>query len=322
MNQIYKILEELHNTSMECVLATIIHINGSAYLREGTSILIKNDGTYTGMISAGCVETDIVHHSQRVFERKKPETIVYNLESNEGLDWGVSTGCKGILYILLEYVDQNLKKNVSLIRDTLKQGKEINYQRVLTKDWSLLSSHFASPSSETDQLPYKFLLSENPHATYVYNQTFTPKPRLIIFGAGLDAIPVVTMAASAGFFVTVCDWRETLCNDSNIPEADTYIIGFPNEIFNQITFKEDDYVIIMTHNFQRDKEILSLIKNQSVYYLGILGSRTRTVRLFETEIPENIHAPIGLTIGAEGPFEIAVSIIAELIQAKRQKRVS
>ena len=319
MNQIYEILEEVHNTSMDCVLATIIHVNGSAYLREGTSMLIKKDGTYTGIISAGCIETDLVHHSQRVFESQKNETIVYNLESNEGLDWGVSTGCKGILYILLEYVDQNLKENVSLIRDTLKQGKEINYQRILSKDWSLLSSHFASFPSYTERFPDNFLFSEDLDAINVYNQTFTPQPRLIIFGAGLDANPVVTMAASAGFLVTVCDWRESLCNENNIPLADTYIIGFPNEIFNQITFKKDDYVIIMTHNFQRDKEILSLLKNQSVYYLGILGSRTRTVRLFETDIPKNIHAPIGLTIGAEGPYEIAVSIVAELIQAKRQK---
>ncbi|MGE7602940.1 XdhC family protein [Peribacillus sp. NPDC097675] len=321
MNQIFKILEEAHDTSMECVLATIIHVNGSAYLREGTSMLIKKDGTYTGIISAGCVETDIVHHSKRVFESQEPETIVYNLENNEGLDWGVSTGCKGILYILLEYVDQNLKENIILIKDTLKQGMEINYQRVLTKDWSILSSHFASPSSDTDQLP-DILLSENPHATYVYNQTFTPKPRLIIFGAGLDAIPLVTLAASAGFLVTVCDWRESLCNDRNIPAADTYVIGFPNEIISQFTFKKEDYVIIMTHNFQRDKEILSLIKHQPLFYIGILGSRTRTARLFEMDIPKNIHAPIGLTIGAEGPYEIAVSIVAELIQFKRKKRAS
>ena len=314
MNQIFEVLKEVQNTSMECVLATIIQLKGSAYLREGTSMLIKKDGTFTGIISAGCLETDLLHHSQRVFESKKAETIVYNLENNEDLDWGVSTGCNGVLYILLEYVDHKLKESLLCIKDTIAEGKESTYQRVLSNEWILLDSYFLSKNSfEYESLRY------SQTSNYVSTQKFSPKPRLIIFGAGSDVHPVVSLAVQTGFSVTVCDWRESLCNEHTIPEADQYIIGFPKEIEKQISFKKDDYVIIMTHNFQRDKEILSFIKNESLCYLGILGSRTRTAKLFDDDIPKNIHAPVGLSIGAIGPYEIAVSIIAELIHIKTSK---
>ncbi|MEF2094149.1 XdhC family protein [Bacillus sp. CFBP9009] len=157
--------------------------------------------------------------------------------------------------------------------------------------------------------------------SFIYMQKIIPKPRFIIFEAGCDVYPVVTMATSIGFLVTVCDWRPELCNENNIPDAVSHIIGFPTKIMEQLSFKKDDYVIIMTHNFQRDKEILSLslMMNQSLSYIGILGSQKRTASLFDTKTPNNIHSPIGLSIGAKGPFEIAVSIIAELIQHKRMK---
>ncbi|MFJ7832336.1 XdhC family protein [Peribacillus sp. NPDC097284] len=314
MNQLFEILEEVQNTSMECVLATIIQVKGSAYLREGTSMLIKKDGTFTGIISAGCLETDLLHHSQRIFESKKAETIVYNMENNEDLDWGVSTGCNGILYILLEYVDHKLKENLLCINDTITKGKDSIYQRVLSNEWNLSESYFSPEDSFKDES-----LRYSQTSNYVFTQKFSPKPRLIIFGAGADAHPVVSLASQTGFSVTVCDWRESLCNEHNIPEADKYIIGFPKEIEKQISFKKDDYVIMMTHNFQRDKEILSFVKDESLFYLGILGSRKRTASLFDDEIPKNIHAPIGLSIGAVGPYEIAVSIIAELIHIKTRK---
>lgn len=121
--------------------------------------------------------------------------------------------------------------------------------------------------------------------------------------------------------MTVCDWRPSSCNENNIPDADHYIIGFPNEIMGQLSLNKNDYVIIMTHNFLRDKEILSYVTNQELYYVGIMGSSKRTQKLFNNEIPNFIHNPVGLSIGAKGPYEIAISIIAEIIKIKRIKGI-
>ncbi len=312
MNQMHTILEEIQSTSMECVLATIIHVEGSAYLREGTSMLIKKDGTSLGVISVGCIEEDLILHSCRVFERKNTETFVYHMERDEDLEWGIGTGCNGTIYILLEYVDHKLKENLSYVLASIKEAKVIVHQIELDDEWNLLGSSFR-PEDENNNEP------KDNDVSFIYMQKFIPKPRLIIFGAGCDVYPVVTMATSIGFLVTVCDWRSELCNENNIPDAVSHIIGFPTEIMEQLSFKKDDYVIIMTHNFQRDKEILSLMMNQSLSYIGVLGSKKRTASLFDMNPPNNIHSPIGLSIGAKGPFEIAVSIIAELIQHKRMK---
>jgi xanthine dehydrogenase accessory factor len=82
-----------------------------------------------------------------------------------------------------------------------------------------------------------------------------------------------------------------------------------------------DSVIILTHQFQKDQEILNYLKGKDLMYLGVLGPRIRTQRLLEgLEFPQEISSPAGLSIGAEGPEEIAISIVAELIQQQRSKR--
>ncbi|WP_409304146.1 XdhC family protein [Peribacillus sp. SCS-155] len=156
----------------------------------------------------------------------------------------------------------------------------------------------------------------------MYIQSYEPKPRLIIFGAGLDAMPIVKIASHTGFSVTVSDWRPALCNDHNFPEADQLIVGFPHETIPMLDLTSRDSVLLLTHHFQRDKELLAYLMRKELAYLGVLGPRTRTQRLLEGKaIPSLIHSPVGLAIGAEGPAEIAVSIVAELIKNQRRKHL-
>lgn len=96
--------------------------------------------------------------------------------------------------------------------------------------------------------------------------------------------------------------------------------GFPKEIVPQLLLREEDFVVIMTHHFQRDRQLVELLLEQCVRYIGILGPRHRTARLLEGKaIPKNVHSPVGLAIGGKGPTEIAISIIAEIIQELRGK---
>lgn len=311
MVQFYDILEELHLSSTECVLATIIHVKGSAYMGVGTSMLIKQDGTYIGILSGGCLEDDVILRSRRVFESKKSETLVY---MGTDLEWGVESGCHGTLYILLEFVEENLKRKLLDMRNQLSQGNVIIQQRRLNKNWELVASDFFKEEH------FRKSIHESIKDHYIYTQRITPKPRLVIFGAGVDVQPVVSLAAQAGFSVTVCDWRPALCNEESIPGADQYFIGFPNDVGQRLFFKKEDYVIIMTHNLQRDREVLALVMNKPLCYIGILGSKKRAELLFDTEIPNRIHVPIGLNISAKGPYEIAVSIVAELIHVRNGQR--
>ncbi len=154
----------------------------------------------------------------------------------------------------------------------------------------------------------------------IYSQVYSPQNKLIIFGAGEDARPLADFAAEMGISVTVCDWRESLCNKTYFPKAEHCILGFPNEIFQKISIRRTDFVVLMTHHFKRDQEILAYLKEQKPGYLGILGSQERTKKLFrQNQIPSWVSAPVGLPIGAVGPGEIAISIVAEIIAVMRQK---
>ncbi|NMI05317.1 XdhC family protein [Paenibacillus sp. SZ31] len=147
---------------------------------------------------------------------------------------------------------------------------------------------------------------------------YTPKPRLIIIGAGNDVIPVVRLARSAGFRVVVADWRESLINSERFPETEL-VMGFPREIMPLLNMNKGDYLILMSHNFPRERELLEMVVDCEYAYLGIMGSKTRTVRLLDGLPPmKYVHSPVGLGIGAEGPEEIAISIAAELIACKHK----
>lgn len=146
---------------------------------------------------------------------------------------------------------------------------------------------------------------------------YEPKPRLIIIGAGNDVIPVARLGKSAGFRVVVADWRETLCTAERFPGVEL-VLGFPREIMPVLDIQSGDYIVLMSHQFLREREFLELIEARNYAYLGIMGSRTRTARLLNNLPPlKHLHSPVGLTIGADGPEEIAISITAELIACKR-----
>jgi xanthine/CO dehydrogenase XdhC/CoxF family maturation factor len=145
---------------------------------------------------------------------------------------------------------------------------------------------------------------------------YEPKPRLIIIGAGNDVIPVACLGKSAGFRVVVADWRETLCSAERFPGVEL-VRGFPREIMPVLDIQSGDYIVLMSHQFPREREFLELLEDRNYAYLGIMGSRTRTARLLNNLPPlKHLHSPVGLTIGADGPEEIAISIAAELIACK------
>lgn len=146
---------------------------------------------------------------------------------------------------------------------------------------------------------------------------YVPKPRLIIIGAGNDVIPVARLGKSAGFRVVVADWRETFCTAERFPGVE-FVRGFPCEIIPVLDIQSGDYIVLMSHQFPREREFLELLEDRNYAYLGIMGSRTRTARLLNDLPPlKQLHSPVGLTIGADGPEEIAISIAAELIACKR-----
>ncbi|MGG1690532.1 XdhC family protein [Heyndrickxia ginsengihumi] len=330
MEDMYEILDEIYFNKLKGVLATVIHVEGSAYKKEGAAMFFKDDGTQVGLISAGCLEEDLAARIQNGFGQQT-ETIVYDMRGYNDLSWGEGSGCNGIIEVLVEPVDATYYEHLLKLKALLEKGIAVTFMKCLSTGSYLFLTEdghykFGSLRGESINIQECFRLRNGKNylsmfKEEVYIHHYYPKPRLIIFGAGKDTIPLVSLAAQTGFTVTVSDWRPGLCNKRNFPNADVLVVGFPSTelIEERIKVSPHDFVLIVTHHFSKDAQLLAYLLDKNIRYLGVLGSSRRTKRLLGMEqLPSNIRTPIGLSIAAEGPEEIAVSIVAELIQLKNQ----
>lgn len=333
MDSIYTIIDEIVNSNIQSILATIIKVEGSAYRKEGTTMLFLEDDRHIGVISAGCLEEDLTIRAQELFNKDTPQsyTIIYDMSSEDDLSWGRGAGCNGKVHILLEKVTTDMKNHIKTLCNHLKHGQQVTSIRVLQNDTVTKTSYLTNSNQVFgDQIDPSILpiaISKNKAGieyikepdTYAYFQYYRPKLRLFIFGAGPDVRPLAAIAVKVGFEVTVWDWRPNYYQQAHFPHVTVLQNETITNVIDHAHFSGSDSVIIMTHDFQKDKEILHLLlKESQMRYLGILGPRKRTSRLLNgNDIPKNLHSPVGLSIGAEGPDEIAISIIADLIKTHR-----
>ncbi|ULT59118.1 XdhC family protein [Neobacillus drentensis] len=324
MEDFYQILDVLHYPE-EKVIATIVGVNGSAYKKEGSSMLFFSDGTQIGMLTAGCLEEDLAVKVREVFRKQEATIIQYDLYMEDDLDWGQGAGCNGIIDILLEPVTEQLTEDLHMVKELLRQQKPVILLKKLVDigEYVFIEEDGEPFGNWSGSLPTIEFTSKSGIITRdgssIFQQTIYPKPRLIVFGAGPDARPLVALAAETGFTVMVCDWREALCQKKHFPAAALVIQGFPQDLLKQISFSPYDFVVVMTHQFKRDQELVRRILNENIRYLGVLGPKERTRRLLNgEEVPKGMFSPMGTSIGARGPVEIAVSIVAQMIQVWRK----
>ena len=164
--------------------------------------------------------------------------------------------------------------------------------------------------------------------TTVLLEPFYPEERLIILGGGHIALPLTDFGARIGFSVTVVDDRPSFANRPRFPAASQVICSGFEETIQQLHITESDYVVIITRGHRHDQDCLSqLLRGTEPFYTGMIGSRRRVAAVkdeltgqgYDARRLQRVHSPIGLSIGAITPEEIAVSITAELIACKRLK---
>jgi xanthine dehydrogenase accessory factor len=158
----------------------------------------------------------------------------------------------------------------------------------------------------------------------IFIETVAPQPLMMIFGAGHNAQPLTTMAKLLGFKVVVGDARPMWATKHRFPDADEVILGWPDAVFERIPLDRRTYVILLSHDARFEDPVFGEVRGKPIRYLGAIGSRrTHRARLerlaaggwTQAEL-DSIYGPIGIDIGAETPAEMAVSILAETIQAR------
>lgn len=157
-------------------------------------------------------------------------------------------------------------------------------------------------------------------------EPFFPKPRLVILGGGHIAKPLVEFGHKVGFSVVVVDDRPFFANPARFPEASQVICEDFGRVFDRLNLKESDFVVIVTRGHRHDGICLRQTLNYNPAYTGMIGSKRRVREMMELLIEEGynkerlstIKSPIGVSIGAVTPEEIAISIIAEVISCRRE----
>ncbi|MDR1048342.1 MAG: XdhC family protein [Synergistaceae bacterium] len=209
---------------------------------------------------------------------------------------------------------------------TLKNGEEAFLTTVCEPGGGVVKTLRAGAPRDGEGSESFLSVRENDGQTTLVER-FLPHPRMVVFGGGHIAVPLSRMASLLRFRVTVFDDRPSFADRTRFPEAGEVICESFERIARRLTFRASDYAVIMTRGHRHDIECLrNVLSGEIPYYVGMIGSRRRVLLVrrqmveegFPQEVVDRLHSPVGLDIGAVTPEEIAVSILAEAVQVKRQ----
>jgi xanthine dehydrogenase accessory factor len=324
-------------------LATVVCVAGSSYRRPGARMLITESGETTGVLSAGCFERDVYERAAKVILTGEPVLVKYDTTTDDDIVWRLGQGCNGVVHVLIEPATN---ERVAGLMQLLAECAESDISGAITTVFHVagetemtigatallypdgtIDGEFAIPSMFDDLIEVVTTTSstikryETPDGYVdVFFEVIQPRPRLVVFGAGLDVLPVVGLARNLGWHTTVVDTRARTSSRERFHEADTVLLSRPEDVLAQVMLSERTMVVLMTHNYLHDLELLRQLLPLPLPYLGCLGPKQRTERLL-LELFDNdtrtaaaqlrrLHAPVGLDIGAETPEEIALSIVS------------
>jgi xanthine dehydrogenase accessory factor len=323
-------------------LGTVVRISGSAYRRPGAKLLIEQSGITHGGVSGGCLESDVRASGIEVIGGGPNRMLHYDTGSDEETLWGLGLGCEGAVDVWLQRVDRAwmdgpgrqmrelTAASIPFAPITLTAGPHAGRTLVLARgalqgstgspelDRALVER--AGPLLEGDGGGEMIELGE--HGAFI--DVLRPPPRLFIFGAGDDARPLAVLALQAGFEVTVVDHRPAYLTADRFPPPLRLALRRPSDGLAGLPFtiSRKNFAVVQTHALSHDRDWLRALAEQPLQYLGLLGPRGRKEQVMRALSWEGreLFGPIGLDIGADGPEQVAVSIVAELLAvlARRQ----
>lgn len=317
--KIIKGFQKAKESRLQCVIATVVALEGSSYRKPGVRMLIIENGTMIGAVSGGCVEKEILKQSHSVFKTGISKVMAY--------DGRYRLGCEGTLYILLELFNPE-PTFIDAFNTSLNQHKSFTINSYYSKNIDADKS-YGSTILFDDSLEFNFNQSVKKSvntSNHLFNQTLKPCFRLVIIGAEHDAVELCIFASSLGWDVIIITSPTDPKSIEDFPGAHKMLHEAPG-IFNNYIIKEQTAIVLMTHNYAKDFQYLIAMKEIIPDYIGVLGSVKRRETLLNDYMEHNplvddlfiekIHSPAGLNIGAITPQEIALSICAEILAVTR-----
>lgn len=338
LNRIRDVLEG----DRRAVLATVVDVEGSAYRRPGAKMVVPEDGEGAGHITAGCLEDEVQRLASEVLAAGAPRVETYDLRPDAEDDvWGLGVGCNGIIDVLLEPVDDSLRPVV----DAVAADRDVGVATVVDADddetvgarayydptdGSLsLGDRFPAAAADRVRAVAADLVERGRANTYevdgatVFVDGITLPDDLVVLGTGHDVGPIVELGKRAGFRVTVLGFRGASATDERFPAADAVRSTSPSQVRDAFDFDGDTHVVVATHNFVDDRIAVDELLRTDVPYVGLMGPRERfeemldeyheEERTFSEDELARLYTPVGLDLGGASPYQIALSIVGEVL---------
>jgi xanthine dehydrogenase accessory factor len=351
MSEITDVLEAIESLGAEgkrMALATIVAVRGSTYRRPGARLLVPEEGAPIGNISGGCLEGDVADMARIVLNEGTARLAGWDLTADDDEVWGLGLGCNGAIEVFIEPADRAVAVTHAL-REALEQERPICVVTALESDVAGVDPGarlIARPDGSIDgslgdadvdaeaTVAAKELLAAGRSevrslagGVRAFVEVLDPPLRLVLCGAGHDAIPLVRVAAAIGWHAVVVDDRPAFLSRERYPEAHAFVrVEEPSDVATAAPLDERTFAVVMTHNYLRDRDYLRGLLRTDVGYIAMLGPAARTQRILmdlaeegveiTDDLRARIHGPAGLDLGAEGPDEIAQAIVAEIVAVR------
>ncbi len=352
MREIQAILsayEVLKKQGQPCVLATVLHVEGSSYRQAGARMLVAEDGHITGAISGGCLEGDALKKALLALRQGQNKLLTYDTNDEEDAIVGAQLGCNGVIQVLLEPIrpdqpdnplellrrlaDQEEVLAVATVFNMDKQQPQPGTSAVFDRQMNLRGSIsdetllravqadvFQGFETQGSQVCEYHIAGK---AQQVLIEICLPPPHLVLVGAGNDAWPPAQMAALLGWQVTVADGRPTHANSRRFAGGCQVIVSKPESLLDSLRIHSRTAFVLMTHNYPYDLAVFRLLlQHPDIAYIGILGPRKKYLRMLDElgregirlspEQEARVFAPVGLDLGAENAAEIGLAVLAEI----------
>jgi len=342
---IIKAYNEMDKANQQAALATVVRVEGSSYRRTGARMLVMDNGTWIGGISGGCLEGDALKRARLAINNSQPTLITYDTSEDDPHQIGVGLGCNGIIDVLFCPLDFNDPQNqVEILKSCVQESRETHTLITITSsggEWQFPKTGqiiryegsdslniFGDKTLETEidrqihhqisdkkSAPHSFLTQDGRKAD-LFIEILPPEIHVVLMGHQYDVYPMSRLFKELG-------WRVSIV--AELIKVNSLIKSISDEIrppaeFQELIFDEHTAIILMSHDYKTDKKNLPKALSTSAAYIGMLGPRVRSERIWAELEQEGIaitegemariYAPLGLDIGAVNPEEIALSLAA------------
>lgn len=348
MQDIFLDIEHWLKLGLPIGLATVIQTWDSSPRQVGAKMAFTSENRFSGSVSGGCVESAVYEEGIHAITSGEAQLLQFGVSDDLALEVGLS--CGGSIEVFIRKLNNDL---IQEILDELLLQKGFAIVSILPGECSPISREFvvnetgmvestidAKIKNWVEEFVPQYIHSDlsceiEPNlddykGMRLFIDVVNPLPLLVIVGGAHITIPLGKLAKQLSYRTTVIDPRRAFATEERFPEVDQLIQAWPQEAFKQLTITHNTAIAILSHDPKIDDPAIKIALDSPAFYIGALGSRLthqkRCQRLLKNGVSasqiKRIHSPIGINLGDRTPEEIALSILAEIVQVRYKVKKS